>query len=175
MNKVLEHFKNNILIYLIILTCIVVLLVIKFIPSDAEPDQPKVDTSMFNVITLDEFMELFNDKSPKTVLLSVHNCSATENYVPTLQIAQAKLGFVSYYVELTDIDASSEAYAKFLEVLETFDYSFQGQTGTLRTFLGNTPLTLFIKDNKIVYGYYGSMSESVISTFVKKYGVNTRE
>ena len=175
MNKILEHFKNNILIYLIILACIIILLVVKFIPSDAEPDQPKVDTSMFNVVTIEQTMDLFKDKEPKTILISVHNCSATENYVPTLQLAQAKLGFVSYYLELTDIDTDSEAFAEFLEELDTFEYNFQGQKGTLKTFLGNTPLTLFIKDNKIVYGYYGSMSESVISTFVKKYGVNTRE
>lgn len=174
MDKVLNHLKNNGIIYLILLACLIVVLVIKFGPEE-KVKQPEVDTSMFKVVDIDGVMDLFKDKSPKMLLISVHDCTATVNYVPTLQISEAKFGYVSYYLELTEVDTNKESFKEFLDELDTFEYTFQGQHGTLKTFLGNTPLTLFIKDNKIVYGYYGSMSDTVLETFVKKYGVNTRD
>ncbi len=175
MQKILNHFKNNAIIYLIIITCIIVLIVVRTKTGMQLPEDVRIDTSHFNVVDIDNAVKLFEDSSPKMLIVSVYNCPATERYVPVVRVSQIKYQYTSYYLELTDIKEESESYKKFEEELDKFDYTYEGKKGTLKTFLGNTPLTLFIKDNRVVYGYYGTMSENVLNTFIEKYGVGNNE
>ena len=174
MKKLLEHFKNNILIYLILFTCVVVILVVHhYTRDDSEP--VVVDTQYFNVVDLKGAMKLFEDDSPKMLILSVNDCPATEKYVTYVRIEQMRRTFTAYYLDLNTIKGDEEEYEKLLEELDSFQYDFNGKIGTLKTFLGNTPLTIFIKGGRIVYGRYGSMNENVLDSFISKYGVGESE
>ena len=171
MNKIINHIKNNILIYLILITCLIVIAVVHFYTKGQVDDPVVVDTQYFNVIDLKETVKLFEDDSPKMLILSVRDCPATEKYVTYVRIVQMKEGFTSYFLDLNTIKGDEEEFKQLLDKLDEFEYDYNGQKGTLKTFLGNTPLTVFIKDGRIVYGRYGSMNENVLDSFVTKYGV----
>ncbi len=168
MKKLKNHLLDNFAIYAVVLACIIVILVALKITS--QPKLKTVDTSMFKVVTLQEALELFETEEPKLLVMSVENCTATIDYVPYLQISQAKHRYNTYYLDLNSIDTSSEDFKLFQEKLD-FDYNFRGTKGKFREFIENTPSTIIIKDKKQVFGYIGSISTDTLGTYIKLYGV----
>ncbi len=172
MDKLKSHFRNNFAIYVVLLACLVVILIAKFYTRE-EPI-PTVDTSMFKVLTLDDTLKLFDDDSAKLLVISVSTCSATINYTPSLQIAQAKYGYTTYYLELDDLDSESEQFTKLMDKLD-MDYNFKGNVQKFSYFIGSTPMTIIIKNKKMVFGYIGSMNTETLKALTNTYGVSTSE
>ena len=170
MNKVLNHLKNNIAIYLVLIACIVVVCITLFVKHDKE--EVYVDTSLFKVVDLEQALSFFDDNEPRFLLMSVKTCNATINYVPSLQIASAEYGFPVYYLELSEIDTKSEEFKEFREKLD-LDYEFQGTVDKFGAFIENTPSSIIIKNKKMVYGYIGSMHSTTIKTITDLYGVTS--
>ena len=171
MNKIKEHFKNNVLIYLILFTCIIVLIVAKTATGYDKYEPPTLDTSNMIVVDIEGAMEVFDKKTANMIVVGSYDCSATMDYEPYIHIVELAEGFKAYYSELSTLDTNSESFKKFYDELDTFETNVDGKHGTLKDFFGATPLTLFIKNGKIVYGYYGVMNENTLDVFVKKYGV----
>ncbi len=171
MDKIINHLKNNFAIYIVLLTCIVIVLIALFITH--EPKIEKVDTSMFRVINLEQALDLFETPEPKLLVMSVETCQATVSYVPYLQIAQAKQGYNTYYLELSEIDSKSEEFKEFQEKLD-MEYDFRGTKGKFGTFIENTPSTIIIKNKKMVYGYIGSLNTTTLETLTDAYGLSTK-
>ena len=169
MGKILNHFKNNAIIYLILLLCLVILAIAIFVKQQ---NKVEVDTSMFNVIPLKEAIGLFDDNDPKYILISTNDCAATEKFVPSLVIAEAKEEVKVYYLELNDIDRNNkedlEDFFKFQELLD-FEYTFRGETKPIGEFIGNTPMNVVIKNKKVVWAYIGSMSTEAARAVLKRY------
>lgn len=172
MDKLKKHLKNNFAIYAVLLTCLVILLITLFYTRE-EP-KPTVDTSMFKVLTLDETLKLFEDDSAKLLVISFSTCSATINYVPYLQIAQAKYGYSTYYLELDDLDPESEKFTQLMDKLD-MEYNFNGNVQKFSYFIGSTPMTIIIKNKKMVHGYIGSMNTDTLKALTDLYGVSTIE
>lgn len=172
MDKLKNHFKNNFAIYVVLLACLVIILIAIFYTR--EDPTPTVDTSMFKVLTLDDTLKLFEDDSAKLLVISVSNCSATISYVPSLQIAQAKYGYTTYYLELDNVDSESEQFTELMDKLD-MDYNFKGNTQKFSYFIGSTPMTIIIKNKKMIYGYIGSMNTETLKVLTNKYGVSTIE
>lgn len=168
MEKIKEHLKNNFAVYSVILACIIVLLIALKITS--KPKLETVDTSMFEVVTIKEALDLFESEEPKLLVMSVETCTATISYTPYLQIAQAKHGYKTYYLDLNTIDTKSEDFKLLREKLD-FEYNFRGTIGKFSEFIENTPSTVIIKNKKQVFGYIGSIDTNTLSTYVKLYGV----
>ena len=164
MEKIKKHLKNNFAIYIVLVTCTVILGVA--ISVNSKPKVEKVDTSMFEVVTLDEALEL--------LVMSVDTCSATKGYVPYLQIAEAKRRYVTYYLDLNSIDTSSEAFKEFQAKLD-MEYTLFDKVDKFSTFMESTPQTIIIKNKKMVYGHIGSMSTDTLVTLTDLYGVGTNE
>jgi hypothetical protein len=167
--RIKKHFIDNFAIYAVILACIVVLSVALFITN--KPKLEKVDTSMFKVVTIEKALELFESNEPKLLVMSVPTCTATINYVPYLQIAQAKYSYTTYYLDLTTIDTSREEFKKLQEKLD-FEYNFYGEVDKFSKFIENTPSTIIIKNKKQVFGHIGSINTDTLGTYVKLYGVS---
>lgn len=172
MDKLKKHFRNNFAIYVVLLACLVILLITLFYTREESP--ATVDTSMFKVLTLEDALKLFDDDSAKLLVISVSNCSATINFVPSLQIAQAKYGYTTYYLELDNVDSESEQFTKLMDKLD-MEYNFKGNTQKFSYFIGSTPMTIIIKNKKMVSGYIGSMNTEALKALTNKYGVSTIE
>lgn len=170
MDKILNHFKNNAIIYLILLLCLAILIIAIFVKEQQEPEE--VDTSKFKVVTLKEAIKLFDDKDPKYLLISTHDCQATINFVPSVVIALATEQVDVYYLELTSIDTESEEdladFAEFQKLLD-LDYTFRGETKPVGEFIGNTPMNIIIKDRKVAFAFIGSMTTETTKTLMKRY------
>lgn len=173
MEKIKKHFINNAAIYLVLLACIVIVCICLFVTRENDT-VPHVDTSMFIVVTPEKALALFEEKDPRILVIGVDDCQATVNYVPYLKIAQAKYGFNTYYLELNDVDPEDKNFIKLLEKLD-MDYNLKGVEGKFKEFIGTTPMTVIIKNNKMVHGYIGSMNTTTLHTLTKLYGVATKD
>lgn len=176
MDKVIKHLKNNAAIYLVLFVCIVIILISLFITHDDREKikVAKVDTSLFEVVTLKEALELFDQPNPVLLIIGLDTCSATINYVPYLQYAEIEHGFSTYYLELSSINKSQiEEYNKLVEKLD-IEYNSDGKVDKFGKFIGTTPMTIIIKNKKQVYGYIGSMNDTTLETITKNYGVATK-
>lgn len=167
MNKILEHLKNNIAIYLIIIVCIIIGVLIF---QNKDNEKIDYDTRPFNVVNNKEALKLFDSKEPQMLVIGKKTCSASKELLPSLVIAQTKGNYTTNYLELTDLDKNSEDYNKLLELLD-YEYQKDGETKPFREYMGATPMVIVIKDNKMVYGYIGTMNNTVVSTIAKQYGV----
>lgn len=169
MEKLKAHFKTNFAIYAVLLTCIIVVGVV--IAVNTNPKVETVDKSMFKVVTLQETLKLFEREEPTLLIMSVDTCTATIDYVPYLQIAQAKGNYHTYYLDLNSIDTSSEDFKKLKEKLD-LEYNFYGNIDKFSEFIENTPSTVIIKNKKQVYGHIGSINTDTLGTLTKMYGVS---
>ena len=173
MTKIKKHFQENLAIYLVLITCLTIGLIIWFTQNNSEiKEEYQFDTSMFNIVDVSGANKLFETDEPKVLLIGKQGCSACYNFVPTLQIAMAKYHFNVNYLDLSDIDIDSTEYKLLLEKLD-FEYTLNDKKGIFSDFMGTTPMFIIIKDNKMVYGYIGTMSQTVVKTMVSKYGVIT--
>lgn len=174
MDKLKTHFTNNAVIYLILFVCIVIVSISLF--STKEPTNPEsiVDTKFLEVVTIEEALELFEDKDPKLLIISVNYCSATKEYVDTLKINQSKYNYPTYYLELTDIDTEKKEFTEFLNKLD-MEYNFMGEIDKFNKFVGSTPMTVIIKNRKMVYGYIGNINTTTLKTLTDTYGVSNNE
>ena len=172
MKKVISHLKNNIAIYMVLLASIVILCVALFVTKDSKVE--KVDTSMFRVINVKEALKLFKEDNANLLVISTSTCAATIKYVPSLQIAQAKDSYNTYYLELDDVDYKSKDFQELLKKLD-MEYNFNGKVAKFSEFIGSTPMNVIIKNKKMVHGYIGTMDTDTLHTITSLYGVSANE
>jgi hypothetical protein len=170
MDKVLTHFKNNFAIYAVLLVCLLVIAIALIFSGDKE-EKVDIDTSMFDVVDIDEALALFEKDDVSFLVISTNNCSATAGYVPYLQVALAQYGFRVKYFDFTDMDLKSEKMQKLISKLDV-DYELYGKKATFGEFMGATPMTVIIKNKKMVFGNIGSMSNTAIGALANNYGFN---
>lgn len=133
------------------------------------------DVSMMNELDLSKALDLFNDKDKTYVLyIGRPDCSACISYLPTLQEAQENLGYTTQYLNLNNIDTKSDDFTKFsnkLSVKYTMTVSGEEQTETFGTWMGYTPMTIIIKNGKMVDGEIGAVNYSTLVSLLKNNGI----
>lgn len=169
MNKVLQHIKANIAIYLIIIATITISCIIAF----RKPETPEIeyDTSMFNVVDIEGANQLFNSNQDQLLFVGRKTCSACQDFVKSLQIAMAREHFYVSYLDIENMDTSSKDYQDFISKLD-YEYTYANKTAPFGKFMGSTPMVIIIKNNKMVFGILGSMSSDTILTIVHQYAIN---
>ena len=172
MEKVLKHIKNNAIIYLIALLCLIVVLIVVFMKP--QPELEKVDTSLFNVVSLDNVKKMFQDNKARFLLISKDDNQATVSYAKTLQYssADAKYKYKVYYLELNSLTKKEKEELNELLDLEKITDS-QGKS--LDEILEQIPLNIIIKNNKIAYAYVGPMNLTTLDSLVTAYGVGEKD
>ncbi len=173
MEKIKKHLKNNFAIYVVLVACLIVIGVA--VGVNRTPKVEPVDTSMFRVVTLKEAIKLFEDDEAKILVMGVDNCIVTKEYIPYLKIAQAKKGYQTYYLDLNTIKKEDLDDLEILKEKLDIEYKLYDKVGKFHEFMENTPMTVIIKNKKMVYGYIGSMSTSTITLLADKYGVGSNE
>ncbi len=169
MNKVVEHLKNNMAIYLVIIACLVVVCITLFVNHEEKPET--LDSSLYTPVDISGIDFLFKDSDAKLLLIGTDTCSATIKYAETLNYEMIKYNYKVYYLNLENVDMESDAYKNFIKKLD-IDYEQDGQKGKFYDFMGLTPMTVIIKNGKMVYGYIGSMSGGALDTITELYGVS---
>ena len=133
------------------------------------------DVSMFDSLTLDGVLKLFEDKkSTYVVYLGRSSCSACKTFLPTLQAMQKKYGYTTKYLDITTVDGTSESYEKFIKLLNkevTLTVSGKSETKAFGEYFGYTPMTFVVKKGKFVSGTVGAYSESKYEEFLNKAGI----
>ena len=172
MEKVINHLKNNIAIYMVLLASVVIICVALFVTKD--PTVEKVDTSMFRVVSVKEALKLFEEDKANLLVISTSTCAATIKYVPSLKIAQAKDGYNVYYLELDEVSYESKEFQKLLKKLD-MEYNLNGKVAKFSEFIGTTPMNVIIKNKKMVHGYIGTMDTDTLHTITSLYGVSSNE
>lgn len=165
--------QKNKIIY--ILFALVVVLSIGFLTFNKleKEEETTIDTSMFNVVTTKDVNRMINNNETKMIVIGSRTCSATQEFVSSMQISQAKGSYKINYLELKDEDRNSSSYKKFLKYLEE---PFNGITEdnkehTIKEYMGTTPMILIIKNKKIVYGNVGTMLSDQLTQVAYTYGV----
>lgn len=172
MRKVLKHLKSNAAIYLVLLACLVVLLIV--VLHKPQTELKPVDTSMFDVISLDRAIRFFDDNDPKLLVISTDNCQATAAYADALKYSMTTNNYKVYFLSLTTYkpEENEEKYNKLGELFNT-NYQYQKTNLPLIEFVkhGYTPTTVIIKNKKIVYAFIGKMNTSTLDSLSHAYGL----
>lgn len=135
------------------------------------------DTSKFNEIAPTDIAKI---SAGKTVVVWVgrQSCGYCAQYAPYMEKAAEEYGITAYYIDLaTMIDFSTEqAYITDADQFDTLS-SLSGK-GEWATFaydnVGGTPLTLIIKDNKVIGGLSGYTDTEGITTAFKTAGMKKK-
>lgn len=170
MNKIIIHLKEYYAIYLILFTIIVVCCLLFIKPNKEIKEEITYDTSMFTNLTTEEALTLFEDNKTHVLVIGRKTCGVCIDFLPTLQLAVAKYQFELNYLDLLNMDKNAEEYTKLKEKLD-YEYTLDNKTDTFGSFMGTTPMFIIIKNNKMVFGYMGSMADSVVKTRLEQYGV----
>ena len=174
MDKIKNNIEHNLPIYLLIIAVIVIFCIILFSGNKNPSDTVSIDTSFFNVVTSKDVLKFLEEKEPRMVVIGSKKCSATEYFVPIIQISQAKGQYKINYLELLDEDPKSSSYKELVNKLEIMT-TYEGEEKQLKEYMGSTPMIIIIKNKKIVYGSVGTMSESALTQLANTYGVSYEE
>ena len=131
------------------------------------------DVSMMDSISLSDALGLFSDKGSYVIYIGRSDCGACVSYLPALQKAQSDLGYTTKYLNLYDMDESDANYSKFIDKL-TVKYPMQvnGEevTKEFGEWVGYTPMTVVIKNGKMVDGEIGAISYDSLVSMLKEHG-----
>ena len=143
--------------------------------NEVQDDSSSYDVSMFNELTIDDLVKLFdNKKDTYVVYLGRPNCSACVSFLPTLQDMQSKYGFVTQYLDIRTVDGTSSAYEKLLEKLDvtkTLNVNGEEKTDSFGNFFGYTPMVFVVSKGKFVDGFVGAYSKDKFEAFLNNNGI----
>ena len=173
MEKIKNNIKNNLAIYLLIIAVVVIFLIIKFIGNTNPSLEVELDTSLFNVVNTEKANKLFEDSEPKMLIIGSRKCTATQAFIPIMQISLAKGRYDIHYLEILDEDRKSDSYKEFVSHLDVpYNGKVEGDKEvTVKDFMGATPMILIIKNKKVVYGSAGKVTEEELTSIANTYGV----
>lgn len=135
------------------------------------------DTSKFNEIAPSDIQDLSDGKTI-VVWVGRQSCGYCAQYAPYMEEATEEYGITAYYIDLaTMVDFSTEqAYITDADEFDTLS-SLSGE-GEWATFaydnVGGTPLTLIVKNNKVVGGLSGYTDTEGITSAFKAAGLKKK-
>jgi hypothetical protein len=169
MDKIKNNIEHNLPIYLIIIAVVVIFCIITF--GNKNPSETVLfDTSSFNVVTSKDVLEFLDEKEARMIVIGSKKCSATEYFVPIMEISQAKGEYTINYLELLDDDPKSSEFKDLVNELDIV-INYEGEEKELKEYMGSTPMIIIIKNKKIVYGTVGTISENALTQLANTYGV----
>jgi hypothetical protein len=173
MKKVLKHLKNNAIIYLVLLTCAVVIVIATFIKPAEELKE--VDTSLFEVVNINQTIKLFNDDSTKFLIIGNNTDQTTVSYAEYVRYSMLKHNYKPYFMYQEDIDfkKDTDKVEKLGELLD-ISTNYKGESTKAIDLIKEdvVPLTIIIKNRKPIYIFIGTLDTSTLDTLVEAYGVN---
>lgn len=129
------------------------------------------DISKFDKIKASDISKLSKNQTI-VIMIGREGCSWCQRYIPVLQSVQEKYNFKSKYLDLSSIMdirtgelIDEESYNILLNLSAEEEYE-----NFIIDEFGATPLTLIIKDNKIINAFAGYIEESYLSNILEDCG-----
>lgn len=183
--EILEALNRiSICLYVLIAMVFVLLIVVIIKNTDSTPkvqgnnesssEQVGYDTTQYQSATIDEVLEMFNNKETKVLYFGRQGCGACQMFSPILTEVQDELGFKAVYIDIDDVDEKSDAFEKVMDKLNkkyTMNVNGTDQTKTFAEFYGFTPTTIVISNGKMVDGIIGAASADGLKDFLKEAGI----
>ena len=174
MDKVLKHLKNNAIIYLILIVCIIVILIALFYKPKEELREP--DTSLFEVVNVGQVVHLFDDNSTKFLMVGTNTDQTTANYADYVKYSMLKHEYTPYFLYQEDIDFKKDKdKIEKLEQLLDITVTYQEDSKPVMELIkeGVVPLTIIIKNKKPIYVFIGTLDTTTLDTLVQAYGIGS--
>lgn len=118
-------------------------------------EEVEYDVSSFKAINGQEFIDAYKGSELKVIYIGRETCGYCVQFVPVLKQAQKELGFTPLYLDISTI-TSSDA-----EAIMGLDSYFEEN-------FGYTPMTVLVKDNKIVAEQIGALGYDDLVSFLKE-------
>lgn len=133
--------------------------------------EEKYDISSFDKIKASDIARL-SKKETIVVMIGREGCGWCQKYISVLKSAQKKYNFTTKYIDQSTI-LSPQTWALIDEEAYNTLISIPADSGYenfLSEEFGATPLTLIIKDNKIINAFAGYTEESYLSSILESSG-----
>ena len=173
MKKVLKHIKNNAIIYLVLITCVIIVLIATlFKPTD---ELKEVDTSLFKVININQAIKLFDDNSTKFLIIGNNTDQTTESYVEYVRYSMLKHDYKPYFIYQEDIDFKKDAdkiekLGELLDINATYNGESKKAIDLIKEDI--VPITIIIKNKKPIYVFIGTLNTTTLDTLVQAYDIS---
>lgn len=140
--------------------------------SETEATESSYDTSAFTKITAQELEATSKGKSI-IVWIGRQGCGFCSQYVPTITEIGKKFDETIYYLDLASIFDFSTQQVGLLdeeayEIMMGFETDKDNES--IMENFGATPMTLIIKNNKIVGSFTGALDEATITSTLEEEG-----
>lgn len=140
--------------------------------TDASAESASYDTSAFTKVKAQELEKLSKGKKI-IVWIGRQGCGYCSNYVSTITQIGEDFGETIYYLDLADIfDFSGEQVTlldeKAYDIMMNFATDKENEK--IMDEFGATPMTLIIKNNKIVGSFTGALDAETITSTLKAEG-----
>lgn len=135
--------------------------------SDHSSSSKGYSTENFDVI-LGTDIEAASKNETIVIMLGQQGCGYCAMYAPYLEKVQEEYGIKAKYIDVSKITKESE-YNAIVNLKGTGEY----ETFAKDTF-GYTPITLIVKNNKVIGGIEGATDEAGIRTALEKAGFSKK-
>lgn len=116
------------------------------------------DVSKFKAINTDEFIDAYNSSETQLIYLGRPDCGFCIKFVPVLTEVQEKYDFTTLYLDINTVKDANR-------IIELNNDFFTGEN----TKYGYTPMTLIVRDGKIIDSQIGASDASTLEALVSKY------
>lgn len=133
-------------------------------------------TKSFNEITAKEIAQVSKGKAV-LIMIGRQGCGYCAAYAPILEALQADYDFVTQYIDLDKMIARNgdQAYISDEDSYDALvELTGKDYDGWVKENFGKTPMTLIVKDNKILYGGLGALEDSTLKTQFEKVGISKK-
>ena len=161
--------------------------------SGSSSSSTTYDVSDMNEVDINEAIALFEEEGTQVVYIGRSTCSSCVSFVPVLNEVQKDLGFTTNYLDVTSIaniwdskqkdneevkalDKKVKEFIKKLSVETTVRTTIDGESVTLEDTIGNlfyeygfTPITIIIKDGKMIDGFVGYRDTETLTDLIEEY------
>ena len=133
-------------------------------------------TDLFDVI---KPADLSKESKGQTIVVMIgrQTCSACAVYAPTLVLLQEEYDFTTKYIDFSAMITSTGSSVYISDEAgynALISLTGDGYDGWVEENFGTTPLTMIIKDNKILYAVVGAVNEDTLKPQFEKFGIKKK-
>ena len=131
------------------------------------PDLTGYDTSMFEEINTNKFVELYNGSELSVIYIGRAGCGYCVKFLPSLQQAQKEFGYKTYYLDIDEITEND-----YNTIIGLSDYLYEN--------FGYKPMVLVVKNGKVVSddgygeGWIGYNEYDAFKTYLESLGFEAK-
>lgn len=127
--------------------------------SSSTEEEVEYDVSKMQTATVDEVLEMFENKEKKVLYFGRKNCGACISFLPTLNKVQEERGYTTVYIDINTVDTTTDSFKelqKKLDIKTTVNENGKDVTDTFGHFYGYTPTIIVIDKGKMQGGIIGA-------------------